>query len=241
MTVANPFATALRTASAVVKTAPRRDKLDQVQVDRYVSGQQFTGWSQAVTDAFTDTPVPTATAKQLAYITDLFAQRDLSGETRPKFAARLASLAESADQRAALTVQEASNLITYLKSRPIADRTPVAQEAVTEVVEPEQIPAGRYAYTGTEGHTVFVRVDAPTEGKWAGRNFAKLQVSDEFRPMERTAQAAALAAIREQGIRESAIRYGHELGVCSQCGRGLTKEASRIAGIGPKCAAGAGW
>jgi uncharacterized protein DUF6011 len=32
------------------------------------------------------------------------------------------------------------------------------------------------------------------------------------------------------------VRYGQELGECGHCGRTLTDEASRAAGIGPVCA-----
>jgi hypothetical protein len=47
---------------------------------------------------------------------------------------------------------------------------------------------------------------------------------------------AAQAAIRKVGFKESSIRYGLELGHCGRCGRELTNEASREAGIGPICA-----
>jgi hypothetical protein len=36
--------------------------------------------------------------------------------------------------------------------------------------------------------------------------------------------------------KSAAIRYGQEIGVCADCGRQLTNEESRKAGIGPVCA-----
>jgi hypothetical protein len=39
------------------------------------------------------------------------------------------------------------------------------------------------------------------------------------------------------GVRAAAVRYGQELEFCGCCGRHLTDETSRAAGIGPDCAA----
>jgi hypothetical protein len=47
--------------------------------------------------------------------------------------------------------------------------------------------------------------------------------------------------ILEAGAKESMLRYGRELGECGHCGRTLTNDASRAAGIGPVCAKGKGW
>lgn len=246
-TTPNPFAPALAAAAAHVAGSPRRDRTDRVETvignaERYVSGQEWNGWSQATLDAFSTPADPTATPKQIYFIGRLFAERTYAGETRPKFKRRLSTLDASPEAVEALTVREASNLIDYLLTLPeIETIEPTEPEAVTTITEPEAIPAGRYAYTGTEGHTVFVKVDTPTEGKWAGRTFVKLQVSGDYRWMDRNAQNAAKAAIRAQGIKESALRYGHELGACGLCGLPLTNAQSRADGIGPKCKTKMGW
>jgi hypothetical protein len=45
-----------------------------------------------------------------------------------------------------------------------------------------------------------------------------------------------LKRLTDSDIRTAAYRYGQELGYCCRCGRHLTDEDSRAAGIGPDCA-----
>lgn len=128
-----------------------------------------------------------------------------------------------------------SKRIDELKATPRPARTvPVAE------VDPA-VPAGRYAVTGEEGHTVFVKVDRPTEGRWAGYVFVKVQAGDDEHRVSRATEAALLAKIEAAGPQAAMIRYGLELGHCGHCGRTLTNEASREAGIGPICLAKMGW
>jgi hypothetical protein len=44
-----------------------------------------------------------------------------------------------------------------------------------------------------------------------------------------------LSELSDEELLEAAARYGRELGQCGLCGRDLTDEASRAAGIGPVC------
>lgn len=117
--------------------------------------------------------------------------------------------------------------ITWLKDQPklVTARTPIPE-----------VPAGRYAVTGEQGQTVFLKVDRPTEGQWKGRTFVKVQAGDDFHPMALPVAKALLAKILADGPKAASVRYGQELGVCGVCGRTLTDETSRAAGIGPKCA-----
>jgi hypothetical protein len=106
---------------------------------------------------------------------------------------------------------------------------------------PSQAPAakvveGRYAVE-FDGKLRFFKIDVPTEGRWTGYTFVKEQASDELYPVKnRDRREGVLAAIRSYGIEAAMVRYGHELGVCGRCGRTLTDEDSRAAGIGPICA-----
>jgi hypothetical protein len=86
----------------------------------------------------------------------------------------------------------------------------------------------------------FYRVDRPTEGRWAGRTFVKVQASDDLHPVRGTAARAVLEAIAVDP-KAAMLRYGLELGHCGKCGRTLTDEDSRAAGIGPVCASKLGW
>lgn len=117
--------------------------------------------------------------------------------------------------------------ITWLKTQPklATARTPIPD-----------VPAGRYAVTGEQGQTVFLKVDRPTEGQWKGRTFVKVQAGDEFHNMALPVAKALLAKILADGPKAASVRYGKELGVCGVCGRTLTDEQSRAEGIGPVCA-----
>lgn len=125
---------------------------------------------------------------------------------------------------------QASKIIEWLLKQPKKQQTSPAPRFA-------DVPEGRYAIDGADGSTAFYRVDRPTEGKWAGFTFVSAQASDDFWPVKnREAKAAILAAIARDP-HASSVRYGRELGVCGVCGRTLTDEASRAAGIGPVCAA----
>jgi hypothetical protein len=95
------------------------------------------------------------------------------------------------------------------------------------------VPAGRYAFTGKEGQTIFVHVVKFESGAF----IVNQQVSDDVTRMPRTVARAALQKIVDAGIEESSTRYGRELGICGVCGRTLTNEDSRQLGIGPVCRA----
>lgn len=98
------------------------------------------------------------------------------------------------------------------------------------------VPAGRYAVENETGDLRFYIVDRPTEGRWAGRVFVKVMHSDERSRLFDNAAASVLAKIVAAGPFEAMLRYGREIGSCGHCGRTLTDEASRAAGIGPVCA-----
>lgn len=102
----------------------------------------------------------------------------------------------------------------------------------------EEVPAGYYAVATDEdaiNRTAFYHVDRPTQGRWAGFVFVQLQVSEDFQRMSQAAGNAVLVKIAAMGSLESSKLYGRELGVCGVCGRNLTNDESRAAGIGPIC------
>jgi hypothetical protein len=102
-------------------------------------------------------------------------------------------------------------------------------------------PEGYYAI-GAEGDTKFYRVQHGKPGtKWDGFVFVDQQASDDFYAVKaREAKAAVLKAIEDQGVLESLVRYGHELGVCGVCHKTLTDPKSIANGIGPVCKANLG-
>ena len=103
---------------------------------------------------------------------------------------------------------------------------------------------GRYAIPTQEGATnelAFYKVDRPTEGRWAGYVFVKRLVGPEEQRLSQKQSAAILAKIGEFGAEKASKLYGKEIGHCGVCGRRLTNDESREAGIGPICAQGLGW
>jgi hypothetical protein len=207
----NPFADRLRTAAK----------------EGYMRG--YTGRLRDPRPAFT---AALASPKQIELITSLLSERDLASETRVAWNARLLTLHGDPAEVAALTRDKASTLITYLFGLPVFEAKPAAVDAV---------PAGHYALPDDKGGVDFYRVDRPTEGRWAGKVFVSIQHGDDHTTMSKMGGATVLRRIETIGAAECSKLYGRELGKCGVCGRTLTNDESRAAGIGPVCAANAGW
>lgn len=103
------------------------------------------------------------------------------------------------------------------------------------------IPDGRYAVR-EQDEIKFYKIDKPSEGKWAGYVFLKIQASDaEFAIKSAARQMSVFAGILDAGVAESSRLYGVSLGACGVCGRTLTDAESIASGIGPVCARKQGW
>ncbi len=102
------------------------------------------------------------------------------------------------------------------------------------------VDAGRYAIYDTTSTLMFYEVDRPTEGRWAGFTFVSRLSGDNHIPIrDRDERHTILTAIAADPV-GALVRYGRHSEVCGACGRGLTVELSRLAGIGPSCAAARG-
>ena len=128
-----------------------------------------------------------------------------------------------------MTGNEASAEITRLYGipRPKPSGKSFAGMDITDIKE------GRYAIE-VDGVVKFYKVDKPTEGRWSGYCFVKIQASDDLYPVRGAGAKAVLAAIAVDP-QAAMLRYGRELGSCGHCGRTLTNEDSRRLGIGPVC------
>jgi hypothetical protein len=87
-----------------------------------------------------------------------------------------------------------------------------------------------------DGEVKFYSVDNPERGKWAGYTFVSVQASDDYYPVKGAGRAEVLKLIAADPEAAS-VRYGRLIGKCGRCSRTLTDESSRLAGIGPICAA----
>lgn len=104
---------------------------------------------------------------------------------------------------------------------------------------PLPFPPGRYAVLtpgeGIDGKLHFFKIDAPTEGRWAGYVFVKEQAGDDLFSVKGERGARVIRLIAEDA-RGAMVMYGQEIGKCGHCNRTLTDEESRRNGIGPVCA-----
>lgn len=227
MTSNNPFADRIHTAAQEGYVNGTRRDWKAEYANREAGQERAAYQAKMERDTFFAAPATgSATPKQITLIESLLSERDLATEARPKFRARLVQLAADHREVAELDRDKASNLITYLFGLP-SNRSITASEV--------EVPAGHYAVE-QDGGIVFLQVDRPTEGRWAGKVFVKLQHGDEYTNMGRDAGSTMLMRIISQGVKECSTRYGRELGRCGVCHRTLTNEESREAGIGPICA-----
>ena len=105
------------------------------------------------------------------------------------------------------------------------------------------LPSGRFAVRRPDGHVVFYQVEWGL-GRWAGYTFlrqviggSRLQYIGRVAPGQpyQGPRSADLADVVRDP--EGAARlFGRELGVCAVCSCLLTDDASRRAGVGPRCA-----
>jgi hypothetical protein len=187
-----------------------------------------------------------ATDRQREYLHDLLNQQDLTasikwmdatqGMDEGELKTAHAALHQRVDGR--LGKREASDWIEKLKALPASNIK--GSGGHWPSIETD-VPAGHYAVTGEDGTTDFYRVDKPTEGKWAGRTFVKLQLSEVYERLSLSGTRSVLKKIQDAGPREAAIRYGKEIGRCAICNRTLTNNESIERGIGPVCAEARGW
>lgn len=170
--------------------------------------------------------------KQAKWIVDIAERPSVTDAMRESLQARL----EQGFARSA-----ASAFITKYKDIPTAASEVAREEAInpgpgtTPAKVEVEVPAGRYALRGQDGVVRFYKLDRPTQGKWKGYTFLKVQASDDLHPIRNKAEKARIIAEIGQDTLAAEQLYGRELGKCSRCGRTLTDETSRAYGIGPDC------
>lgn len=125
---------------------------------------------------------------------------------------------------------ETSRVIDALLAAKRDMRRRAGAAADKAIVWPEE---SRYAVV-YEGVLRFYRV-VEGKGRWEGRRFLNRHKSDELGRVGRDEQKVVLAAINADPMGAQML-FARELTRCYICGRMLTDEASRAAGIGPDCA-----
>ncbi|QOC55717.1 hypothetical protein SEA_ARCHIMEDES_17 [Gordonia phage Archimedes] len=201
----------------------------------------------------TQIPDVPATTKQISFLTNLMQQwadlKERIGEPvdaaaideRKSYYASKASKSE-----ASKAIDATLSAIADLKEKArLLDIRTDAATPIEGLPSAEEVPAGCYALDTETPNSInrvaFYQVDRPTKGKWAGYAFVKLQVADDLQRMHQKAGLAILRRIEAVGADAASARYGRELGICGVCGRTLTNDESRAAGVGPVCRRKMGW
>lgn len=165
-----------------------------------------------------------ATDKQIAFATKLIDQLPAGHRLVPT------------EPVAFLSVQQASALIDAL----LADQRNRPRPQATPQTQVPAVPDGRYAID-VDDEVHFYKVNTPDQGRWAGRTFVDRQSSDNLYPVRDPAARTRVLTEIAKDPSKASRRYGRLIGACGVCGRTLTDEDSRRAGIGPVCAAKQGW
>lgn len=189
-----------------------------------------------------------ATQPMVDLLKDLIDERDLLKDPRFFDAVNAmdegeydAHLSRLKTQMESVSFDRARHLINHMKSLPMKHESQRPQRGGEPPKFKSDVPAGHYAITGEDGTTDFYRVDRPTEGRWAGYIFVKLQVSDQYQRVPLRNIQMILGKIEKAGPEQASKRYGKELGRCGVCNRTLTNNDSIERGIGPVCAAKHSW
>lgn len=130
-------------------------------------------------------------------------------------------------------VRRALDVMSKLPDRPKGENPGEGTSNLADSPVFPEVAAGRYAVESDEGELRFYRVYRGTRNV----NYVKVYVQhgpDES-PMFHAAALSVMEKILAFGPRKAAIRYGNEIGRCSNCGRRLTNRISRELGIGPIC------
>lgn len=128
-----------------------------------------------------------------------------------------------------LTASRASHEIQTLIDLKRAAR----RAAHVKAAEPVPfVEAGRYAIDNNEDTLAFYRVAAKDGVNTAVYVYA----SDEQRKLPVKAAAGVLRKLAEVDLEAAGVRFGQETRKCRKCGKRLTQEHTRAAGIGDECA-----
>lgn len=159
-----------------------------------------------------------ATDAQRAYLASLLESRESGGR--------------KIEDLEPLTRATASAAIDWLKDQPRKAVAASFAAAVAAAAAPPA-PAGYFAVEYA-GALRFYRL-AEGRGKWAGYMFVNRYISDDETRVSR-AESDAVRAIVAADPEAAGRRFADEFTRCWVCGRMLTDEESRAAGIGPVCA-----
>lgn len=178
--------------------------------------------------------VPLATQNQISYIARLKGERELTEEQQRWINQQIANDGTLSRPRASEIISKLLKLPHKQTEQDIAERSGRLEDL--EWQKPlVDLPPGRYALDSSSGELRFYHRWQGKQSHNLGRFALYVVHGPDESKLPRPAQVAIAAKIIEAGVRECAIRYGLEIGECSNCGRRLTNRISRELGIGPVC------
>lgn len=192
------------------------------------------------------------TPEQQAAVADLAAW--LATQTWSEFAQDLAATYRRTGRLSERQVASATSMRTKCEAKAAARQAATQAPAqaptrtTTGTLDLSGLPSGTYAVPGGDTR-LKVRIDNVTEGKWAGWVFVKDgAVYGQGRRYGSQRPGATYHGEVEDALRtiladpqEAMAAYGRLTETCGLCGRHLEDKASVARGIGPVCAAKAGW
>jgi len=176
---------------------------------------------------------PKITPKQRDYLKDLLETREINlerYENQSKLDTIWKCLRISEDpEEYGMSKAKASELISWLITRPIK---PKQNTEVAAGLYGYDVPAGRYAVNNNDGELRFYQVWRPKDNPKIFRVY--VMFGPHQGPVHFNAQDSIMQKIAAD-VRGAAVKFGMEIGACSNCGRRLTNRISRELGIGPVC------
>jgi len=182
--------------------------------------------------------VPKITDKQRSFLLDLISKKYVKPDQEGKLDLVMKCLRISEDpEEYGMSLAKASELITWFLKQPDKPQETVVSNGVETSTALSALPPGRYALP--KAGTTLEDNELRFYHCWESRDKQAKRLYVLFGPsgskMPYPAQMSVAQMIIKEGIRECAIRYGKEIGSCSNCGRRLTNRISRELGIGPVC------
>lgn len=171
--------------------------------------------------------VEPATEKQCKFIDDLLVKREHIAMTDDVIEGIKANKAQASRFISFLLEQPK---VQVVQDAPAPLKVEVLVDAPRARLDFSAIPDGYYALV--DGVTKFYRVST---SKRNGFKNVQVQASDNLHMLFGKAGIAVLHKLVEAGLKDAQALYASELGRCYVCGRTLTDEESRAAGIGPIC------
>lgn len=176
---------------------------------------------------------PTATQKQLDYIRDLMEKKVMESKLTPE---QIESLKQPDEFWAAettrLTKAKASRIIGLLVEcdwMPRESKDDI--RAAHQITQLPAVPNGRYAVEKEDGTLMFYSVK-----QGHSTTFVDVWASDARWPVKKADEKLRILTEIAKNPKDAMNRFGMEIGRCGRCGRTLTREDSRMRGLGPDCA-----